>query len=358
MLEEDNGQIFGIYKAIVTDISCFKTTGKIKTRISAFYNGSVPRNLAEGYDSDVFSDMRTRDILTDIMMPFGGGYNYGMFKLPQVNSVGLVAFIDASKTSPIWIGSTANSIINSDNAVVQLDYPSDKDNENPAIYYDDSTGKIEFNYDDENSFIIKTKTNILNDLTDPKTMVWKENPVENSFILNSSIARLYHRIDDEIYQEFVLSNKNEQGVGEIKLSYSISNDEYKHILLNDDAIEIKNKSKDGIAASIKVDNEGTIYINSYQDGIGDSTSGTRVDASIKITPSAIEMKAGHSQISMQRNIDESKENITINARNLQINAENVSFGSSGYAFVVSPNPNLAFTLEDGSMLTTADNIRT
>ena len=357
MLEEDNSQIFGIYKAIVTDTSCFKTTGKIKTRISAFYNGSIPRNLKDGYSSDDFADTKTRDMLTDIMMPFGGGYDYGMFKLPEINSVGLVAFIDASKTAPIWIGSTANQLINSDNTVVQSDLPSDKDNGKSGIYYNDSEGEVEFNYDDENSFIIKTKTNTLTDFTKPETMYW-ESPVENSFILNSSIAKLYHRIDDESYQEFILDNKNKQGVGEIKLSYSVNDDEFKHILLNDNTVEIRNKSKDGISAFIEVDSDGTIYLNSYQDGIGDSTSGTRVDASIKITPSAIELKSGHSQISMQRNIDESKENITISARNLQINAENVSFGSSGYAFVVSPNPNLAFTLEDGSMLTTADNIRT
>ena len=354
---EDNDQIFGIYRAIVTDTSCFKTTGKIKTRISAFNNGSVSENLIDGYDSDAFADVRTRDILTDIMMPFGGGYDYGMFKLPQINSVGLVAFIDDSKTSPIWLGSTANSIINSDNEVVQIDYPSDKDNEKPAIYYNDSAGKAVFNFNDENSFIIKTKTNRLDDLTKPRTMNWSENPVENSFILNSSVARLYHRVDDDVYQEFVLNNENKEGIGEIKLSYTVSNDEYKHILLNDNTIEIRNKN-DQISALINIGSDGTIYINSYEDGTGNNLSGTRVESEAIIKPALIELKTGHSQIIMQRNVDESSEKLTINAKNLQINAENVSFGSSGYAFVVSPNPNLAFTLEDGSMLTTADNIRT
>ena len=112
MLED---QVFGLYKAIVTDVSCFEQTGKIRTRISAFQGGGVPKDLVDGYDSDAYADVSSRDMLTEIFMPFGGGYNYGMFKLPQINSVGYVAFVDGSRSTPVWMGSTANLLFNTDN---------------------------------------------------------------------------------------------------------------------------------------------------------------------------------------------------------------------------------------------------
>lgn len=347
--------LYGVYRAIVTDISCFKQTGKIKTRISAFNNGAVSRDLINGYESESFADITSRDILTDIMLPFGGGSNYGMFKLPQVNSVGLVAFIDASKTSPIWIGSTANSIIDEYNNITQLDFPTDRDNEEPAVYMDESDNAI-FNFDDDNAFIIKTKTNKLDDLLHPETMVWSNNPVENSFILSSAKAKIRHRIDEDTYQEFILENDPNTNKGVIGISYTISEDEYKKFEADDNQILVKNKNGD-ITAQIILDDEGNVFINSLEDNSGNKNTGSRIETSIELTPASINIKAGHSRISMNRNINENNEKITISANNIQIDSRNISFGSSGYSFVVSPNPNLNFTLQDGSMLTTADNIR-
>lgn len=354
-------QVFGIYKAIVTDVSCFEQTGKIRTRISAFQGGGVPKDLLDGYDSESYADVTSRDILTDIMLPFGGGYDYGMFKLPQVNSVGLVAFIDGSRTTPVWIGSTANSIFNTDDELVQSDIPSDRNNGFPAKYFDDSENKSVFNFDDANAFVIKTKKNELKDFNDPNTMDWKENPVENSFILSSVKASIYHRIDDDTYQELALVNgKDENGndTGSVEMSYVISENKYRKIIADDKTITIKNKETKDIEARIILDKDG-IYINSFQDNIdtGNNITGSRVETSIKLTPASVNIDAGGSHITMSHNIDRSKDKITINASNVQIIADNISLGSSGYSFVVSPNSNLNFTLEDGSMLTTTNHIR-
>lgn len=348
-----DNQLFGIFKAIVTDVSCFEKTGKIKTRISAFNNGTIPKDLINGYDSDSFADIISRDILTDIMLPFGGGTDYGMFKLPQVNSTGLVAFINGSKSNPVWIGSTANSTSDSDNNLISIDYPSDKDNNEPAIYYDNG---VVFNMNDSNSFIIKTKTNKLDDYTNPETMVWANNPVENSMIMNSAKLSFYHRVDDDTYQEFILDNGDDSSHGSIRLGYIISEDKFKRISFDDDSITIRNKSGD-VEAKMILDDDGGIYITAFDDSAGNPSTGTRVDTSIELTPASINLKSGHSQISMSRNIDLNRESVTLTTNNLQILAKNVSFGSSGYSFVVSPSPNLNFTLEDGSMLTTANNIR-
>lgn len=353
MLED---QVFGVYKAIVTDVSCFEQTGKIRTRISAFNGGGVPKNLIDGYDSDTYADVSSRDTLTDIMLPFGGGYDYGMFKLPQVNSVGLVAFIDGSRTAPIWIGATANTIFNIENELVQSDLPSDRNNNKPAKYYDDSEGRSVFNFDDSNAFIIKTKKNELVDLKDYETMNWENNPVENSFILSSAKASIYHRIDEDTYQEFVLSNDSQNNTGSIEMAYVIDEETFKRITVNDESITIRNKNGDA-EAKIILGNDGTIYINSFEDNIGNKQTGSRIETNIALSPASIEIKAGHSNIKMARNVDEDNEKMTITASKIQIVANDISLGSSGYSFVVSPNSGLNFTLEDGSMLTTANHIR-
>ena len=350
-------QIFGIYRAIVTDVSCFEATGKIKTRISAFHSGSVTSNLLNGYDSNTYADVTSRDILTDIILPFGGGYNYGMFKLPQINSVGLVAFINGSRSLPIWLGSTANSLFNSSNELVESDIPSDRDNNYPAKYYDEDEEKSVFNFDDANAFIIKTKKNYLDEFTNPETMNWQNNPVENSFVLSSAKASLYHRVNDDSYQEFILSNDSEKGTGSISIGYVISEDEFKRITANDDSITIRNKNGN-VEAQITLDDEGGIFIDSYEDTTsGNKQTGSRVEASIKMTPASIELKSGGCQVSMSRNINENNEKLLLKASKVQILAKDISLGSSGYSLVVSPNPNLNFTLEDGSMLSTASNIR-
>lgn len=347
-------KLFGIFRAIVTDISPFSKTGKIKTRISAFNSGSCPKDLVNGYDSDLFADIISRDILTDIMMPFGGGTDYGMFKLPQVNSTGLVAFINGSKSNPIWIGATANSDVDDDNNIIGLDFPSDKNNNEPAIYYDDETV---FNFDDSNSFVIKTKTNKLDDYTNPETMVWSNNPVENSIIMNSAKMSFYHRIDNDTYHEFVLDNGDNNNQGSIRLGYTVSEEEFKRVTFDDNTITIKNKSGD-VEAEMILSDDGGIYITAFDDaGSNDPSQGTRVGASIELTPASINLKSGHSIISMARNIDLNKESVSITTNNLQVLAKNISFGSSGYSLVASPNPNLNFTLTDGSTLVTTNNIR-
>lgn len=358
---EDDGHIFGIYRAIVTDTSCFATTGKIKTRISAFNYGSVTSNLINGYNSNAFTESLSRDILTDIMLPFGGGYDCGMFQLPQVNSVGLVAFIDASRTMPIWLGYTANQI-RSKGKITQLDFPSDTNNDNPAIYYDNETESSVYNIKDESSFILNTKSNTLPDKRYPSTMDWQNNPVENSVVLNKSKAAVYHRINDARFIDFSLANEDEEG--SISLAYTLGEEESESLTMGESinnqknrAIVVKNKNRD-LTAQIVLSDDGGILIDAFEDNAGNAQTGSRVEASIKLTPASISLETGSSIINLSRNINADNEGISIQAKNIQINAENVSFGHSGYSFVVSPNDSLNFTLEDGSMLTTANNIRT
>lgn len=152
----------GIYRAIVTDTSCFKSTGKIKTRISIFNNYYIDYDLLEDYDPEKYKNSISKDTDTLIMMPFGGGDNYGMFKLPEVNSVGVVTFIDGNKNMPLWLGGMPVFFSDNNRNVKSVTYPLDKsDDNNGAIYT--SNGRTVYNFNDEHSFVIKTKTTSLDD---------------------------------------------------------------------------------------------------------------------------------------------------------------------------------------------------
>ena len=140
------------------------------------------------------------------------------------------------------------------------------------------------------------------------------------------------------------------------MSYYISEEDYRKIEADNNQILVKNKTGD-ITAQIIIDDKGDILINSFEENSGNKQTGSKIETSIKLTPASVNINAGNSNITMNRNIDENQEKITISAKKIQIISQDISLGSSGYSLVVSPNPGLNFTLQDGSMLTTANNIR-
>ena len=103
-----------IYTAVCVDNSKFFETGRIFVRmfdlsgIPLFNSDGTPT----GYD-DLKNDAKLRNTGTELTQdfealvyaPLGGGRNYGMFMLPQINSKGLVMFLDGDESKPIWMGS-------------------------------------------------------------------------------------------------------------------------------------------------------------------------------------------------------------------------------------------------------------
>ena len=170
------------------------------------------------------------------------------------------------------------------------------------------------------------------------------------------------RINDARFIDFSLANEDEEG--SISLAYTLGEEESESLTMGESinnqknrAIVVKNKNGD-LTAQIVLSDDGGILIDAFEDNAGNAQTGSRVEATIKLTPASISLETGNSIINLSRNINADNEGISIQAKNIQINAENVSFGHSGYSFVVSPNDSLNFTLEDGSLLTTANNIRT
>jgi hypothetical protein len=112
------------YHAIVTDTSDFYKTGQIKVRISSFYNQPINYNLAdklsEQFKYGVKGDMNAR-----VLSSMGGGRNYGIFFLPQVNEKGIVASVMDDKQDFIWMGSIFDATRDEKYKATHVNIPSD-----------------------------------------------------------------------------------------------------------------------------------------------------------------------------------------------------------------------------------------
>jgi len=117
---------FGIYKAIVTDNLNFYNTGKIRVRIQKFYTQELSWDMSTSYNQNDFN----KDLLSDtdalVHTPIGGGNNYGLFALPQVNSVGLVQFLSGDINIPIWMGSYFRPEFDQNKTLVRVNVPNDQ----------------------------------------------------------------------------------------------------------------------------------------------------------------------------------------------------------------------------------------
>jgi hypothetical protein len=332
-------EIFGIFKAIVTDVSCFKETGKIRTRISFLNNSYVNNNLLFGYEADNFSKSVEKDSFTNIMLPFGGGEDYGMFKLPPVNSVGLVSFIDGNINNPIWIGGISSSYFSPKGELVKLSTPSDNLYLNKSsVSFDADANKSEFNIEDEDSLIIKIKTNKLNNLNKPEEMSW-ENPIENGVVMNKSKMEFLHA-EEETYQTIKLSKDDNYSI----LIKHSNEDMYSSIEIGNSGVKVETSSSNGSVSSFEANKED----------ISISFKGEDYETKISQNKDEIRLENDQSLISLKK--EDLRDEVIISAPRIRISSQDIVLGNSNYRIVVSP-ADFNLTLEDGTMLTTAKNVR-
>ena len=338
--------INGFFKAIVTDTKCFQETGKIKTRISLFNNYFTKKNLLDGYNMDAFKKNLESDKLTYIMMPFGGGNNYGMFKLPPVNSVGLVTFIDGNVNMPVWVGGLASMYYSNNTGLIQMDFPNDNlESEESMMTYNPDTQETAFNIEDINSFIIRTKTNELENLDEPEEMNWN-GYTENGLVFSKERMEIIHNNGSGITETIKFSGKDEED-NSIFLSYDdASNEEartQKSITIDKDKFVINS-----------TDADKNVSISMNDTNIKMKVETNERNTSIEQTKDEIVLKSNDSIITVKRK-DNGHDEIVISAPIVRINSDKILLGSTGYKVVVSPG-DFDLTLEDGTALTTAQNV--
>jgi len=138
------------------------TSGTIRVRIAGFYNRKIIWNLEEKFPDTIEEGDREdstshNDFEAILSSAFGGGRNYGMFVLPQINEKGIVAFLGNGYSKPVWLGGIFENKRDENFDIEFVNIPSDKLEDG-----EDTDGVLdEVNLDEENpqdiSFIIRTK---------------------------------------------------------------------------------------------------------------------------------------------------------------------------------------------------------
>jgi hypothetical protein len=218
-----------IYSAIVLSNENYFSTGCVKVRVFNWYLGSRWKydsngniispaeidNLASDPTMINEGDMQsgpTQDFLCWVYSPMGGGINYGMFHLPQVNERGLVSFIDGDLHKPIWMGSYFRPLLDNTQypkqVIDQINAPNDDiTGKKDGASYQASASAVPAG--DPNAIILRTKHTTLtpsgnsyaaNDLD------WEQQTTENLVLLGSDQVRVRHysNFNDGIYQEIVM----------------------------------------------------------------------------------------------------------------------------------------------------------
>jgi len=247
-----------VYRAQVIDNSQFLTTGKIRVRVAKHYYGHVsdlsitPEKIKEGLYYNQYNELKHTDSDVYVYSPIGGGDDYGMFFMPQVNSEGIVLMLgDASDNSNefIWLG----SIFEMKEGTIKM--PSDT--MNTANGFENNTFINELL---NGALVLKLRSTQLKDATIPEesknSLNWKKAPIENLIVLNRNKVLVEHSVLDDDGKSIgnSLLTMNEKGTNITYLS-----EEYNGSLTLDDTGGFTIESsllKENISNSIKGNSEG------------------------------------------------------------------------------------------------------
>lgn len=350
-------ELTGIYRAIVTDTSCFRETGKIKTRISIFNNFYVERDLLDNYNKDKYEESIVDDRLTFIMTPYGGGYNCGMFALPQINSQGLVSFIDGNPELPIWVGAL-NSIDTKGDFLEHSDIPSDNlFQEKSSVDFDSETKETQRNVDDRNSFIIRTKTNEFDqdDLINYNKINWKSSETENGLVMSRKHFQAVHKNDSSNFSSLTMSND---------IDYPI---ELSHKIIEENSVDEKgvvDESSISEKSSVNLGKKGVVLL--YKNGESESILQTgekirlilkkgNLETEIYQDEKMIKIKNNDCVIELEQKASGLNE-IKISSPVVRIDSKEIYLGAGGNR-VVTSSDDFTMSLEDGTILSSSQNVR-
>jgi len=287
-----------LYEALCLDNRNYFETGTITVRIFEYYNaprrifdknkGKVtntnvddlskrPEMLTEGNKSslDETTKGRSGDFEALVYAPLGGGRNYGMFALPQINEKGLITFLDGAFSKPIWMGSYFSAIRDPEdfNKIKAVNIP----NEDPDKEGIDSDGSIDgaANNDldpttlkgDQRTIVLRTKKTTYdeNDKTKMDFESTTNTSTENLIAIDDKKVRVRHftQWDDdtvEKYQE-VLIYKDMDNSNKETIKLEVNN-------IADDKRGVLTLTEDGFLISV-TDGEdtSTFELTASGDGI-------------------------------------------------------------------------------------------
>ena len=251
-----------VYSALVIDNSDYFQTGTIKVRVFNWYLASRwkydssgnkkpvqiddlstdPKMINEGdwnqQDIPGGNDGPTQDFLCWVYAPIGGGTNYGMFHLPQVNERGLVSFVDGDMHKPIWMGSYFQPLADNsqypDYVIDQVNAPNDDTtmNKDGTSYQPSNSGAP---VGDPNAIILRTKsTTLVPDGNSYKAdkLDWSQQTTENLVLIGSDEVRVRHysNFNKGSYQEILMNQTPSDSTPVITTSVYDGNKNYNTIV--------------------------------------------------------------------------------------------------------------------------------
>jgi hypothetical protein len=364
---------YGIYQAIVTDNSTFYNTGKIKVRIQKFYNQPLDWDLSSVYNANTFNKDLMDDIDALVHTPIGGGNNYGLFALPQVNSVGLVQFLGGNIHVPVWMGSFFRPEYDKDGKLIRCNVPNDQ----PEYEGMGSDGIIKGRNDPiatkktkggDGTIILRSKSTKGPGVEKKKdNMDFHKNRSENLVVLSEDEVKIIHfskwndkdggnGADLEQYEEITVGTNKEYGPNNVVVK------EYPQIDIK--VVDKNNDEKNKQTTGIKVNpDEVSLEVTSNK---------LKMKSSISSTPRGILIK---SQNTDNENITTFKMNptqVTIINKNVSVvvnqndaiisapegkvrlSGKEVVLGDGGGYVLVRDTPMLPFRTEDGSVIKTTN----
>ena len=245
-----------IYKAVVLDNSMLFTRGTIRVRIAGMYNKRIiwdlqerfPETLEEGNIEDVNTQF-SKDYEAQLIAPFGGGRNYGALSVPQINEKGLVAFLNGSKSKPIWMGGLFETRRDENFNVEFVNFPTDRfiDGENAdGVLNGEGNIGDDIEPQEEKSIILRTKHTNSNSVEE---IDFEQQETSNIITIGKRRIRVTHfpegSWEDGIpkkYKDFLIG-LTEDGEDVIRLK---SRDDE-----NDNHVEFELKEEHGIISLVK-----------------------------------------------------------------------------------------------------------
>lgn len=190
-----------LYEALVIDNKPFYSKGKIIVRIPNFYHRNMNWDLASEYpdlieESEIDNEAElTNDFEAFVYSPYGGGRNFGVFFLPQINQKGLVMPIGQGGTKFVWLGSFFEAVRDDNFNVEYVNIPSDD------LEQTDGSTSGEQTMDAENeeealgkNFVARFKTT---NSDSQEGVDWQERFTSNIITVGDKEAKITHYAKEE-----------------------------------------------------------------------------------------------------------------------------------------------------------------
>jgi len=353
---------FGLYQAVVTDNSEFYKRGYIRVRVSVFYSGSINWDLSEPYVEKDFKKALEKDIACLVYTPIGGGSGHAMFTLPQVNSIGIVSFIDGNAKKAVWMGSFINPKFDEEGKFLKANVPNDDLSEEgygtDGVTVDGKNIKAE-----GGALIIRQKST---GSDGPDEMNWNKNRTENLVVLSEDSLKLTHASKWDESEDKSSANLDRYQEISIDRDKDKSSETYGAMIISVKSFIIGEDSKN------KLEEFGLEIIGKEVNL--KTRSSNKIDNTVKLTEDNIELHSIDNSTNDETTISQTAKELILQNKNANVivsedevnifgrkkvtlSGDDIRVGGISEGYVVTSNMKFSYRMEDGTILTSSHKTR-